>query len=41
MSELWPEQTSDDLDIGWGDEQADDDATAAWYEQQRPPHHGD
>ncbi len=44
MSELLPEQTSDDTDTGWGDdEQAAESATRdrEWYESQRPPHHGD
>ncbi len=44
MSELVPEQTSDDVDTGWGDdERAAEEAQhdAEWYERERPPHHGD
>ncbi|MDT4939843.1 MAG: hypothetical protein QOG80_3514 [Pseudonocardiales bacterium] len=34
-----PEQTSDDRDVGWGDEPAERDDE--WYRRERPPHHGD
>ena len=44
MSELLPEQTGDDTDVGWGDdEQAAEEAVRDrdWYERERPPHHGE
>jgi hypothetical protein len=33
-----PDVSSDELDVGWGDEpsERDDD----WYRRERPPHHG-
>ena len=41
--ERLPEQTSDDLAVGWGDESPEDaDADRdAWYLAEKPPHHGD
>jgi hypothetical protein len=36
---LLPDQTSDDLDVGWGDEPVDDDDARLLDE--RPPHHVD
>jgi len=42
MSELLPEQSSDDTDTGWGDDAADPrERDAEWYERERPPHHGE
>jgi hypothetical protein len=44
MSELLPEQTGDDTDVGWGDDEQAADASVRdrdWYERERPPHHGD
>jgi hypothetical protein len=43
VSELLPEQTTDDTDVGWGDERAADAEVRDhdWYERERPPHHGD
>ena len=43
MTEPIPEQTSDDTDIGWGNESADEKAKrdAEWYRRETPPHHGD
>jgi len=37
-----PEQTSDDQDVGWGDEAREDAASDSdeWYLSERPPHHG-
>lgn len=31
------DQTKDDTDVGWGD-QGDDDASARWLRENRPPH---
>ncbi|MFC7486294.1 hypothetical protein ACOCJ7_13690 [Knoellia sp. CPCC 206453] len=31
------EQTKDDTDVGWG-ERGDDDASARWLRENRPPH---
>jgi hypothetical protein len=31
------EQTKDDTDLGWG-ERGDDDASARWLRENRPPH---
>jgi hypothetical protein len=37
-SPVLPDVSSDELDVGWGDEpsERDDD----WYRRERPPHHG-
>jgi hypothetical protein len=34
-----PERTSDEREVGWGDEPAERDDE--WYRRERPPHHGD
>ncbi len=42
MSEWLPEQTGDDVDVGWGDDERVAEAAerdADWYERERPPHH--
>jgi hypothetical protein len=44
LSELLPEQTGDDTDVGWGDdERVAEEAVRDkdWYDRERPPHHGD
>jgi hypothetical protein len=44
MSEVLPEQTADDTDIGWGDDESPADADARdleRYLRDRPPHHGE
>jgi len=43
VTEPVPEQTSDDLDVGWGEPPAaDDDADdVRRFLDDRPPHHGD
>jgi hypothetical protein len=33
-----PDVSSDELDVGWGDEPAERDDE--WYRRERPPHHG-
>jgi hypothetical protein len=33
-----PDVSSDELDIGWGDEPSERDDE--WYRRERPPHHG-
>jgi hypothetical protein len=33
-----PEVTSDERDVGWGDEPSGRDDE--WYRRERPPHHG-
>jgi hypothetical protein len=43
VSEYLPEQTSDDLDTGWGDDERAAEAAERddeWYLRERPPHHG-
>ena len=39
----FPEQTSDDLAVGWGDDlREESDARGdEWYLAEKPPHHGD
>jgi hypothetical protein len=32
-----PDVSSDELDVGWGDEPAERDDD--WYRRERPPHH--
>jgi hypothetical protein len=32
-----PDVSSDELDVGWGDEPAERDDE--WYRRERPPHH--
>jgi hypothetical protein len=32
-----PDTTSDERDVGWGDEPAERDDE--WYRRERPPHH--
>ena len=42
MSEWIPEQTADDVDVGWGDDESAAEAAERdrdWYERERPPHH--
>jgi hypothetical protein len=34
-----PDRTSDEHEVGWGDEPAERDDE--WYRRERPPHHGD
>jgi len=34
-----PDRTSDERDVGWGDEPAERDDE--WFRRERPPHHGD
>jgi hypothetical protein len=36
-----PEQTSDDLDLSWGDAPLNDAAKQQRYLADKPPHHGD
>jgi hypothetical protein len=36
-----PEQTSDDTDVGWGDERPSDDDDVRRLLDERPPHHVD
>ena len=39
---MLPEQTGDDVDVGWGDDAAAAEASERdreWYERERPPHH--
>ncbi|GAA2316547.1 hypothetical protein GCM10010149_80880 [Nonomuraea roseoviolacea subsp. roseoviolacea] len=38
VSDYLPEQTSDDTDLGWGDEREDD--ADAFYLDNKPPHWG-
>jgi hypothetical protein len=38
VEDFLPEQTSDDLDLGWGDWSRDDQD--AFYLENRPPHWG-
>jgi hypothetical protein len=33
-----PDVSSDELDVGWGEEPAERDDD--WYRRERPPHHG-
>jgi hypothetical protein len=33
-----PDVSSDELDVGWGDEPGERDDE--WYRRERPPHHG-
>lgn len=33
-----PDVSSDELDVGWGDEPSERDDE--WYRRERPPHHG-
>jgi hypothetical protein len=33
-----PDVSSDELDVGWGDEPSERDDE--WYQRERPPHHG-
>ncbi|GAA4071977.1 hypothetical protein ACIBH1_29670 [Nonomuraea sp. NPDC050663] len=40
MSELLPEQTSDDRDLGWGDWRSSLDDADAFYLENKPPHWG-
>ena len=35
-----PEQTSDDRDVGWGEDLRESERSDDWYEAERPPHHG-
>lgn len=37
-----PEQSSDDVGAGWGDEAREESASDRdeWYLRERPPHHG-
>jgi hypothetical protein len=36
-----PEQTTDDTDVGWGDDRASDDDDERRLLDERPPHHID
>ncbi len=36
-----PEQTSDDLDLSWGDAPVNDATKQQRYLADKPPHHGD
>ncbi|MDT7573148.1 MAG: hypothetical protein QOE05_3322 [Actinomycetota bacterium] len=33
-----PDVSTDELDVGWGDEPSERDDE--WYRRERPPHHG-
>jgi hypothetical protein len=39
MSELLPEQTADDTDVGWGNRDDDEQADDRRLVDERPPHH--
>jgi hypothetical protein len=34
-----PQTTSDEHDIGWGDDPESADRDEEWYRRERPPHH--
>jgi hypothetical protein len=38
---LLPDTTSDEREIGWGDDLADDDDRDRRFVEERPPHHED
>lgn len=35
-----PQISRDERDLGWGDDPRESRRDAAWYERERPPHHG-
>lgn len=41
MTEPLPEQTSDDMDVGWGDRPCPDDDDIERLRDELPPHHVD
>ena len=34
-----PQTSTDERDVGWGDEPGSGRRDDAWYERERPPHH--
>lgn len=36
-----PDVSSDERDVGWGDDEQSGRRDEDWYRRERPPHHGD